>query len=89
MWFITLVKFRRPPTKADGQEIDQIVKEWATKGIKVYSAFNTLGQYDAVWTGEAPDEKTTMQFVRAAGRDLSITQTLVAVPREEVVKWTM
>jgi uncharacterized protein with GYD domain len=89
MWFITLVKFRRPLTKADAQKTDQIVKEWTMKGIKVHSAFNTLGQYDAVWTAEAPDEKTAMQFVLAAGRDLTITQTLVAVPREEVVKWSM
>ena len=89
MWFITLVKFRRPLTKEEGQKTDQIVKEWTMKGLKVHSAFNTLGQYDAVWTAEAPDEKIAMQFIQAAGRDLAITQTLVAVPREEVLKWTM
>ena len=87
MWFITLVKYRRPLNKADAQKTDQIVKAWAKKGLKVHSVFHTLGHYDSVWTAEAPDEKTAMQFVQAAGRDVAITQTMVAVPREEVVKW--
>ncbi len=86
MWFVTLVKFRRKLTKADSEAQDRRMAEAAKWGVKVHNAFWTLGQYDAVWIAEAPDEKTMMRVELSAG-DIATTQTLVAVSRDEARKW--
>jgi len=86
MWTISLVKFRRRPTKADTEAFAKLVKAWASKGVKMHMAFYTLGRYDAVFVGEGPDEKTVMQFSMALP-DVAATETLVAVQREEAIKW--
>ncbi len=85
MWFITLVRFRRKPTKADTEAVNRRMTEAAKWGVKVHNAFWTLGHYDAVWITEAPDEKTAMR-VGIGNLDLASTRTLVAVPRDEALK---
>jgi uncharacterized protein with GYD domain len=86
MWFITLVRFRRKPTKADADAQNKRMAEAAKWGVKVHNAFYTLGHYDAVWITEAPDEKTVMR-VALGGLDVASTRTLVAVTRDEAIKW--
>ncbi len=87
MWFIALVKFRRTPTKADAAATNQRLKDWASKGVKVHEAFYTLGRYDQVWITEAPDEKTALQWALTTPADLAVTETMVAVSRDEVSNW--
>ncbi len=86
MWFITLVRFRRKPTKKDTEDQDKRIADAAKWGVKVHNAFWTLGHYDAVWITEAPDEKTAMR-VGLGGLDVASTRTLVAVSRAEAIKW--
>lgn len=86
MWFITLVKFRRRPSKEDAEAINKRYSEAASWGVKRAHAWWTLGRYDAVIVSEAPDEKTAMKFAIWAGSDLAATETMVAVDREEAVK---
>ncbi len=86
MWFVTLAKFRRKPTKHD---VDAMTGYWADAGkagVKLHQAFWTLGRFDAVIITEAADEKTAMKFALNAPTDLGATETLVAVSREEAIK---
>jgi len=88
MWFITLVKFRRQPTKADTEAMNKRWAEAAKWGIKRHEAYWTLGRYDAVFVTEAPDEKTAMRFaIEASGSGLAASETMVAVSRDEAVSW--
>ncbi len=82
MIFITLVKFRRKPTKEDVTNTPQRIQE---AGGKILSAYWTLGRYDAVLTMEAPDEKTAMKLLVQFG-DFVATETLLAVPRDEALR---
>jgi uncharacterized protein with GYD domain len=86
MWTVTLVKFRHRPTKSDTEAFAQHLKSWASKGVKLHMAFYTLGRYDAVFIGEGPDEKSSMQFTMGLP-DVAATETLVGVQREEAIKW--
>lgn len=86
MWFITLVKFRRKPTKHD---TDAMGAYWAgaeKMGVKLHNVFWTLGRFDVVSITEAPDEKTQMKFSLNTPTDLGATETLVAVSRDEAIK---
>ena len=87
MWFITLVKFRRKPTKADTDSMNSYWAEAEKWGVKRHMGFWTLGRYDAVFITEAPDEKTAMRFTLASPTDLGATETLVAISRDEAVSW--
>ncbi len=87
MWFITLVKFRRKPTKEDSEKMNSYWMEAEKWGVKRHQAFWTLGRYDAVFISEAPDEKTAMKFAMWSPTDLGATETMVAVGRDEVVSW--
>ncbi len=87
MWFITLVKFRRKPTKGDLEAMNSYWTEAEKWGVKRHSAFWTLGRYDAVIITEAPDEKTAMKFALWTPSDLGATETMVAVSREEAASW--
>ncbi len=82
MVFITLVKFRRRPTKA---EIDSAPQNFQAAGLKILSSYWTLGRFDAVVTTEAPDEKTVMKAFSSMMETAS-TETLVAIPRSEAIK---
>ncbi|MDD1768300.1 MAG: GYD domain-containing protein [Methanomassiliicoccales archaeon] len=58
----------------------------AKEGIKVREMCMTLGRYDSLWIFEAPDEKAAMK-VAMAGTDLATFETLVAIPRDEAMKF--
>ncbi len=83
MYFITLIKWKNPPTK---EMVDQATKnliELEEQGIK-FRIFWTLGRYDAVSIIEAPTEKDAMKsLLRFQG--IVDTETLIAVPREEAI----
>lgn len=83
MKFIMLVKFRRRLTKADTEKTDEIIK--ANPQVKVISIDWVLGRYDGVLVAEAPDEETWLKFVEPMS-DYLTTETLVAIPREKVLK---
>jgi len=89
MWFITLVKFRRQPTKAETQAMNSYTAEATKKwGAKVHNTFWTLGRYDSVWITEAPDEKTQMKILMGSPFVNNVaTETLVAVSRDEAIGW--
>ena len=82
MMTITLVKFRRRPTK---EEVEKAPKAIQEAGGKIVSSYWTLGRYDAVVTVEAPDEKVMMKALSKL-MDVASTETLVAIPREEAIK---
>jgi uncharacterized protein with GYD domain len=88
MWFITLVKFRHRPSKEDA---DNVTKYWSEAekwhpGFKVHNSFWTLGRYDVVNIIEASDEKTVMRVLMWTPVEAA-TETMVAVAREEAIKW--
>jgi uncharacterized protein with GYD domain len=86
MWFITLVKFRRKPTKQDTEKMGAYWASSEKMGVKLHNVFWTLGRFDVVSITEAPDEKTQMKFALNAPGDIGATETLVAVSREEAIK---
>lgn len=45
------------------------------------------GRYDVVGIGEAPDEKTLMQFQMSGDRDFAETETLIGVSRDKAMSW--
>lgn len=86
MWFVTLVKMRRPVSRADVERVNQTIQKWVARGNKIHQAFSTLGAYDQVWLWESADEKAALQSVMEVS-DLAATETLPAVGRAEVDKW--
>jgi uncharacterized protein with GYD domain len=85
--FITLVKWKKPPSKELQAEMDKGTKmkeELEKQGVKL-NLYWTLGRYDAVWVMEAPTEKDAMK-VALVWQDIIETETMVAVPREEAIK---
>ncbi len=83
MYFITLVKFSRKPTKADQDASAKGFKEQEKMGVKNVGLYWTFGRYDAVRIFEAPDIKTAMKVLTMAPEYVH-TETLVALPRSEV-----
>ncbi len=82
MQFVTLIKFRRRPTK---DEVDNTPKRVEAAGVKVLSAYWCLGRFDAVVISEAPNVETVMKGFSAV-LDSAATETMVAIPRTEAVK---
>lgn len=82
MYFVTLVRFRKRPTKEDFEEFDRLEKEFSSKGLRVVHDLYTLGRYDNVMIIEAPDEKTVMSFLLRQSHIVS-TETLTAIPKAE------
>lgn len=85
MHFIALVKWRNKMTR---EGIDRTLAQMqyaAKEGVTIQSVYWTLGQYNAVIQGEAPDEKAAMKMVIAGG-DFADTEILVAIPVEEARK---
>ena len=82
MQFITLVNFRRRPTK---EEVDSTPKKVEAAGVKVLSAYWCLGRFDAVVISEAPNAETVMKAFSSI-MDSASTETMVAIPRPEAVK---
>ena len=84
MYFITLIKWKNPPTKEIVDQATKNLRELEKQGIK-FRIFWTLGRYDAVSIIEAPTEKDAMKsLLRFQG--IVDTETLTAVPREEAIK---
>jgi uncharacterized protein with GYD domain len=87
MWFITLVKLRKSPHKAEAEQMNKMMMDAAQKmGIKVHQGFMTLGRYDSVWISEAPDISGPMRM-SMMGADNAESETLVATSYEEAMKW--
>jgi uncharacterized protein with GYD domain len=87
MFFITLNKWKKTPSKEYKSTIDQATKTFEDlkkKGI-IISNFWTFGRYDAVSIIEAPSEKEVMKILLSF-QDLVETETLLAIPREEAIK---
>ncbi len=86
MRFILLSKLKFKPTK---KSLDQILKRRKVLekklGIKNVNVFYTLGRYDVVAWAEAPNEKAAMRFSMELS-DVINAETLIAVPRDQVVK---
>jgi len=85
MFFITLSKWRRKPTKEMLAQSGKLHEQAVREGVKFIGRYWTLGRYDAVSITEAKDEKTAMKALLRFG-DLVSTETLVAVTREEAIK---
>jgi len=81
--FIALVKFRKKAK--DASELGKKILGNLPSNIKIIGMYWTLGKYDAVWIYEAPNEKEAMKLGIDVG-DITQTQTLVAIPRDEAVK---
>ena len=78
-----LARFRRKLTKKETDKTDELIK--TNPEVKVISIDWTLGSYDGVLVGEAPDAEAWLKFVEPMGEYL-ISETLVAFPRERVLK---
>jgi len=85
MRFVSLIKFKKKPTKEIIAHNLRSIEEEAKVGVKIISIYWTLGRYDAVAIIEAPDEKTAMRGSIIRG-DYLTSETLVAIPAEEARK---
>jgi uncharacterized protein with GYD domain len=88
MFFISLNKWKKTPSKEYKSNIDQATKKFEDlkkQGINI-KVYWTFGRYDAVSIIEAPNEKEAMK-VLLSFQDLVETETLIAVPREEAIKF--
>jgi uncharacterized protein with GYD domain len=83
MLFIALIKFKK--RARDVVEIGKSVMQNLPEGVKIISTYWTLGEYDAVWIYEAPNEKVAVKLGIEVGEAMQ-TQTLVAIPRDEAMK---
>jgi len=81
--FILLGRFKRRLTKADTDKTDENIK--ANPEVKVISMDWVLGRYDGVLIAEAPDVETWLKFVEPMSEYIT-SETLVAIPREKVLK---
>jgi uncharacterized protein with GYD domain len=85
LFFISLIKWKKAPTKKIVDEATNPLNELGNQGIKM-QVYWTLGRYDAVTFIEAPTEKEAMKaLLRFQG--IVETETMVAVPREEAIKF--
>ena len=90
MIFITLIKWKKTPSKRTQDDIDTVdkytkmEKQWEKQGNKL-KVYWTLGRYDAVWVMEAQTEKEAMKGL-LVWQDFIETETMVAIPREEAIK---
>jgi uncharacterized protein with GYD domain len=86
MLFVTLVKFRKKPTKEMiTQNLSFAEMEAKKEGIKNIATYWTIGRYDAVVITDSPNEETHMRSVMRRGEFLS-SESLVAIPAEEARK---
>ncbi len=83
MFFIALIKFKK--NAKDVVKIGKKIMENLPEGVKIISTYWALGEYDAVWIYEAPNEKVAVKLGIEAGEAMQ-TQTLVAITRDEAMK---
>lgn len=81
--FIGLCKLQGKPSKEKTAKVMEYVKKM---GPSVKGLYMTLGRYDAIIIFEAPDEKAAMKGSIMMSEFMK-TETLVAVPVEEAVKF--
>jgi uncharacterized protein with GYD domain len=84
LFFITLCKWKQPPTKESTGKVTKTLEKLEKQGIKM-RLYWTLGRYDSVVILEAPTEKDAMEALLCF-QGLVATETMVAVPREEAIK---
>lgn len=84
MQFVTLIKFRRRPTRDD---VENAPKRVEAAGVKVLSSYWCLGRFDAVVISEAPNVETAMKAFSNV-MEYASSETLVAIPRAEALKLT-
>jgi uncharacterized protein with GYD domain len=82
MTFVTLLKFRRRPTK---DEIEMTPKRVEEAGVNVKEAYWCLGRFDAVVISEAPNAETAMKAF-SQSLEVASTETMVAIPRADAIK---
>jgi uncharacterized protein with GYD domain len=85
MLFISLVKWRKKPTKEMVAQANKLYEQMVKEGIKIVGQYWTMGRYDGVTILEAKDEKTGMRALLRWEESLSV-DTLIAIPREEATK---
>jgi len=85
MIFITLVRWRKKPTKEMIAQASKLFEQMVKEGSKIVGRYWTLGRYDAIVIIEGKDEKTAMKSLLRWG-DMLSTETLVALTREEAIK---
>jgi uncharacterized protein with GYD domain len=83
MMFITLLRFKKKAK--DVVEVGKKIMQNLPQDVKIIGTYWTLGRYDAVWVYEAKSEKDAIKIFIDAG-DVTSTETLVAIPREEAMK---
>ena len=82
MQFVTLIKFRRRPTKED---VENAPKKVEAAGMKVISSYWCLGRFDAVVISEGPNVETAMKAFSNI-MEFASSETLVAIPRAEAIR---
>ncbi|MDD1673936.1 MAG: GYD domain-containing protein [Methanomicrobiales archaeon] len=85
MYFISLLKFRKKPTKEIIAANIKAMKEEEKDGVKFHGIFWTLGRYDVIGIYEAPNEKVAMKSQLRKSEVLA-SETLIAIPVEEARK---
>lgn len=86
MIFISFGKFRNKPTKEMTDKASKVMQEFKEHGNKILGFYWTLGRYDTVLIFEAPNEKIAMELSVEVS-DIVATETMVAVKREEAIKF--
>ncbi len=86
MIFISFGKLRKKPTKDTSANVSKIMQEFKEHGNKILGFYWTLGRYDTVLIFEAPNEKIAMELSVEVS-DIVATETMVAVKREEAIKF--
>lgn len=70
--------------KDSPERIESSIRHFEAMGGKFLGFYATMGQYDYVAIGEAPNEAIVMSFVLGLGRSGDVrTTTLKALSREE------
>ena len=85
MFFISLAKVKKKPTKEATGRFTEAIGELKKKGINILGFYWTLGRYDSVMIFEAPSEKDAMKLAIGLAEDATV-ETMVAIPREEALK---
>jgi uncharacterized protein with GYD domain len=86
MIFISFGKLKKKPTKDTYANVSKIMEEFKEHGNKILGFYWTLGRYDTVLIFEASNEKIAMELSIEVS-DIVTTETMVAVKREEAIKF--
>jgi len=85
MLFVMLGKFKSKPTKELIASINKYIEGLAKEGIVFKHMYWTLGRYDFAHVFEGPNEQAVMKALIGKS-DVISTETLVAIPKEEIIK---